>query len=230
MGRLPAEKHARARAAVANHSCGNRSQTPDESNDQIQKYETRNEPIKINRLIVICGALAATSIGNTFTTYAASPTPAPRANALITWTAGGKQSNKVDVLFVQNAKNVSFNKGKLTLRGVNPVTVAFTDRPARMAGHMQTKRFVLLWSQGKDSFLKDNPNATLSVFRGDNVSDLVVELSNPQLSGNDLTYDVRLLEGTPPVNGGACALFIDIIGMPATPMSYAGVARRAWRR
>jgi hypothetical protein len=83
---------------------------------------------------------------------------------------------------------------------------------------------------GKDSFLKNNPNATLSVFSGDNVSDLVVELSNPQLSGDDLTYDARILEGSPPANGGACALFIDIIGMPATPMSYAGVARRTYRR
>jgi hypothetical protein len=99
-----------------------------------------------------------------------------------------------------------------------------------MAGHMQTSKFVPLWSQGKDSFLKDNPNATLSIFSGDNVSDLVVELSNPQLSGEDLTYDARVLEGTPPANGGACALFIDVIGMPATPMSYAGVARRAYRR
>jgi len=186
--------------------------------------------MKINKLVLICGALAGVSVTNPFTTYASSPAPAPSANALITWTAAGKQSKKVDVLFVQNAKNVSFNKGKLVLRGVNPVTVCFTDRPARMAGHMQTSKLIPLWSQGKDSFLKDNPNATLSVFRGDNVSDLVVELSNPQLSGNDLTYDVRLLEGTPPVNGGACALFIDIIGMPATPMSYAGAARRAWRR
>ena len=110
------------------------------------------------------------------------------------------------------------------------MTVCFTDRPARMAGHMQTSKLIPLWSQGKDSFLKDNPNATLSIFGGDNVSDLVVELSNPQLSGNDLTYDAHILEGTPPVNGGACALFIDIIGMPATPMSYAGVARRSFRR
>ena len=68
------------------------------------------------------------------------------------------------------------------------------------------------------------------MFSGDNVSDLVVELSNPQLSGNDLTCDARILEGTPPANGGACALFIDIIGMPATPFSYAGAARRAYRR
>jgi hypothetical protein len=52
------------------------------------------------------------------------------------------------------------------------VTVCFTDRPARLAGHMPTSKFVPLWSQGKDSFLKDNPNATLSVFHGDKVSDL----------------------------------------------------------
>ncbi len=182
------------------------------------------------KLILICATLAAGSMTNLSTTYAQSPTETTDKAALITWTATGKQSKNVDVLFVQNAKNMSFSEGKLVLRGVNPVTVCFTDRPARMAGHMQTSKFVPLWSQGKDSFLKDNPNATLSIFSGDNVADLVVELSNPQLSGDDLTYDVRLLEGTPPANGGACALFIDIIGMPATPMSYAGAARRAWRR
>jgi hypothetical protein len=194
------------------------------------KLRANQQLTKITKLILICGALAGITIASPFTAYAESPSPASSANPVITWTAGGKQSKNVDVLFVQNAKNMSFSEGKLVLRGVNPVTVCFTDRPARLAGHMQTSRFVPLWSQGKDSFLKDNPNATLSVFSGDNVADLVVELSNPQLSGDDLTYDVRLLEGTPPVNGGACALFIDIIGMPATPMSYAGVARRSFRR
>src|SRR6478609_10583511 len=186
--------------------------------------------MKITKLIVIGCALTVIIISNPFTAYASPPAPAPSASPVITWTATGKQSKNVDVLFVQNAKNMSFSEGKLVLRGVNPVTVCFTDRPARMAGHMQTSRFVPLWSQGKDSFLKDNPNATLSVFSGDNVSDLVVELSNPQLSGDDLTYDARLLEGAPAANGGACALFIDIIGMPRTPVSYAGVARRSFRR
>src|SRR5438034_2056078 len=186
--------------------------------------------MKTNKLILICAALAAGSMANLSTIYAQSPAETTDKDALITWTASGKQSGNVDVLFVQNAKGVSFKDGKLVLQGVNPVTVCFTDRPARMAGHMQTSKLIPLWSQGKDSFLKDNPNATLSVFNSDNVSDLVVELSNPQLSGNDLTYDARILEGTPPTNGGACALFIDIIGIPATPMSYAGVARRSFRR
>jgi hypothetical protein len=194
------------------------------------KVRTNRQPLTITKLMLMSGALAGITIASLFTAYATSPEPAPSASPVITWTATGKQSKNVDVLFVQNAKNMSLSEGKLVLRGVNPVTVCFTDRPARMAGHMQTSRFVPLWSQGKDSFLKDNPNATLSIFSGENVADLVVELSNPQLSGDDLTYDVRLLEGTPPANGGACALFIDIIGMPATPMSYAGAARRAWRR
>jgi hypothetical protein len=198
---------------------------------KLRSNPQQTKPMKINKLILTCGAFASIIIANPFTAYPASPTPAPSASPVITWTATGKQSEKnVDVLFVQNAKDVTFKNGKLVLQGVNPVTVCFTDRPARLAGHMQTSKFVPLWSQGKDSFLKDNPNATLSIFSGDNVSDLVVELSNPQLSGDDLTYDARLLEGTPPANGAACALFIDIIGMPATPMSYAGAARRAWRR
>src|SRR5881394_2425893 len=195
------------------------------------KLRSSSQPLKINKLILTCGALAGIIITNPFTVHASPPPPVPSPSPVITWTATGKQSEKnVDVLFVQNAKNVSFSEGKLVLRGVNPVTVCFTDRPARMAGHMQTSKFVPLWSQGKDSFLKDNPNATLSVFSGNNVSDLVVGLSNPQLSGDDLTYDTRILEGTLPAEGGPCALFIDIIGMPATPMSYAGVARRAYRR
>jgi hypothetical protein len=212
------------------HCFNHENPTNQPNKQEPKKLKSNPKPMKINKLVVIGGVLTVIIISNPLTAYGSPPTPAPSASPVITWTATGKQSKNVDVLFVQNAKNMSFSEGKLVLRGVNPVTVCFTDRPARMAGHMQTSKFVPLWSQGKDSFLKDNPNATLSVFGGDNVSDLVVELSNPQLSGDDLTYDARLLEGTPPAIGGACALFIDIIGMPATPMSYAGVARRSFRR
>jgi hypothetical protein len=212
------------RKKIARASAGRKESMKIKSNAQ------RTKLIELGKLALILGA-AAVIVANPFAIPAQSPAPAPTESALITWKAGGKRSTgEVDVLFVQNAKNVSFDKGKIILQGVDPVTVCFTDRPARMAGHMQTAKFVPLWSQGKDSFLKDNPNATLSIFGGGNVSDLVVELSNPQLSGNDLTYDARILEGTPPANTGACALFIDVIGMPATPMSYAGVARRTYRR
>jgi hypothetical protein len=137
---------------------------------------------------------------------------------------------KVTLLFVQNAQGVSRDDGRMTLKGITPTTIFFSDRPQRIAGHMSTEEFVSLWSKGKDSFLADPPNATLSVFGEGKVSDVVVELRNPRLTGQDFSYDVRVLDGTMPPQGGACSLFIDVIGMPLTPVSYAGAARRAYRR
>ncbi len=58
----------------------------------------------------------------------------------------------------------------------------------------------------------------------------MVELKNPGLSGDQMTYDVRVIEGKLPDNAEGASLFIDVIGMPLTPVSYAGAARRAARR
>ena len=132
---------------------------------------------------------------------------------------------KVDFLFVQTAEGFSHENGRITLRGVNPLTISFSDRPDRIAGHMPTSKFVPMWSQGADSFFSNQPNATLSVFRGDAVSSTVV-VRNPRRVGEDLSYEVKVLEGTLPAQSGPCSLFIDIIGMPLTPFSYAGAARR----
>ena len=51
-------------------------------------------------------------------------------------------------------------------------------------------------------------------------------LKSPKLDGDKLTFDVDVLEGD--LNGadGSAAVFIDIIGRPLTPMSFAGVGRR----
>jgi hypothetical protein len=50
------------------------------------------------------------------------------------------------------------------------------------------------------------------------------------LKGGDLTYTVKVLEGEMPPKGVDVSAFIDIIGRPLTPLSFAGVRRRAWRR
>ena len=150
---------------------------------------------------------------------------APLKNALA-------QAKEADFLFVQSAKSMTHDQGKLTLRGVSPVTIFFTDRPERIAGEMPTRMFVPFWSDGKNSFAKDNPNADLSILEEDKIAaDIVVTLASPVLKGEDLAYDVKILEGKMPDKGGPVSLFIDIIGMPLTPLSYAGVARRtAYRR
>jgi hypothetical protein len=50
------------------------------------------------------------------------------------------------------------------------------------------------------------------------------------LSGSDLSYKVKVLQGDMPSEGKDVSVFIDIIGRPLTPFSYAGVARRSYRR
>jgi len=65
---------------------------------------------------------------------------------------------------------------------------------------------------------------------GSGVKDAVVVLKNPKLEADQLTFDVDVLEGDLKGADGAASTFIDIIGRPLTPLSFAGVARRtAWR-
>ena len=72
--------------------------------------------------LILCGLLAGLITGTRSTGYAQSRPP---ANSAIAWTTGG-----------------TIEKGKLVLRGVNSVTVCFTDRPARLAAHMPTSKLV----------------------------------------------------------------------------------------
>jgi len=124
---------------------------------------------------------------------------------------------KVELLLVQNSKDVTIDKAKgtLTLKGVSPTTLFFSDRPVRMAGHFNKEDYLKLWADGKDSFDADPPNATLSVFEGgqDDLLDVVVKLYKPRYRGDDLIYDITLIEGQLPKAGGPSSLFIDIFGV-----------------
>ena len=137
-----------------------------------------------------------------------------------------------DFLFVQSAKGMTYDKAtnKLTLTGVSPATIFFSDRPERIAGNMRTADFVPFWSKGKDSFLKDPPNADISIVEGKEMRQVVAVLQNPELKGDSLSYTVKVLQGDMPAKGADVSVFIDVIGMPLTPVSYAGVARRSFRR
>ncbi|MFO1122287.1 MAG: hypothetical protein U1F47_08215 [Hyphomicrobiales bacterium] len=139
---------------------------------------------------------------------------------------------QADFLFVQTAKSMTFDKAsnKLTLVDVSPITVMFADRPERIAGNMKTARFVPFWSEGKDSFLSDPPNADISIIEGSEMRQVVATIEQPELKDGNLSYTVKVLEGELPASGADVSVFIDVIGMPLTPVSYAGAARRAYRR
>jgi hypothetical protein len=169
------------------------------------------------RKFITTAAIAASSLAWTKTALA-QPTPeAPK---------------EADFLFVQSAKGMKFDKSnnKLTLTGISPVTIYFTDRPDRIAGNMKTARFIPFWSEGKDSFKSNPPNADISIVEGSELKQIIVELQEPVLKDDNLTYTVKILQGTMPATGDDVSVFIDIIGRPLTPMSFAGVARRGFRR
>ena len=86
------------------------------------------------------------------------------------------------------------------------------------------------WGDGDDSFADDPPNAVLSIFTEDEIHDVVVVLGNPALDGDQMSYNVEILDGEMPASGGASSLFIDMIGRPLSPVSVAGVRRRGRRR
>jgi hypothetical protein len=147
-------------------------------------------------------------------------------------TIGQGKPELVPSLIVLNARGANLQGQTLTLVGVASNSIVFADRPVRAAGHVLTTHLLEEWGTGSDSFAKNPPNATVSVFSkdGSSVRDAVVVLKTPTLSGEQLRFDVQVLEGDVAGADGAAAVFIDIIGMPWTPLSYAGVMRRTARR
>lgn len=143
-------------------------------------------------------------------------------------TIGATKPQIEPALIVLNSKGASLKDGKLVLTGIAPNSIMFADRPVRAAGHVLTAHLLEEWTVGKDSFAKDPPNATVSVLSkdGSDVLDAVVTLTTPTLAGDDLTFDVAVLEGSLDGADGPASVFIDIIGMPFTPLSFAGAARR----
>ena len=176
--------------------------------------------------------IAAMVVGSLFASAAAfaqtAPTP-PSAPALKT--IGVPTSAKPQIvpsLIVMNSRGATLQGNKLTLNGVSPNSIIFADRPVRSAGHELTADLLNEWKSGSGSFSTDPPNATVSVLSksGDLVHDAVVVLKSPKLEGEQLTFDVQVLEGNLSGANGPTSIFIDIIGLPRTPLSFAGVARR----
>ncbi len=140
-------------------------------------------------------------------------------------TIGQPSTHKNEIiqsLFVLNSAGATLNGDQLVLTGIAPTSIVFADRPVRLAGHEPTAKVIEDWASGNDSFSKDPPNATVSVFSKDGsaVKDAVVVLNSPKLEGDTLTFTVKVLEGDLAGADGGAAVFIDLFG----------VRRRAFRR
>jgi hypothetical protein len=156
--------------------------------------------------LLLCGA------GPALAQSAPSPEHVPLEK-----TIGQAGPDIVPSLIVLNARGASLQSGKLTLNGVAPNSIVFADRPVRAAGHALTTHLLEEWSpsnQSDESFTKDPPNATISVFNtdGSKIRDAVVVLKTAKVEGDKLTFDVDVLEGELTGGDGPAALFIDRFG------------------
>jgi hypothetical protein len=140
--------------------------------------------------------------------------------------------DQIEALFVQSAHGLSSNTSTVTLHGLAPSTLFFSDRPQRVVGHMTSKKFVSEWGDGENSFAEDPPNAVVSFLEDGNAvpEEVTLTLRDPRLVNDTLTYNIEILDGKLPATAGPCSLFIDPIGRPLSPMSVAGVRRRERRR
>src|ERR1700712_802310 len=148
--------------------------------------------MKLNRIVGVL-ALTAGLCGPGIAL--AQTAAAPSAMKTIGTPSAPAKPEIVPSLFVLNSRGATLQGDTLTLTGVAPGAIIFADRPVRSAGHQPTAEVIAQWGSGEDSFVKNPPNATLSVFGKDSVKDAVVVLKNPKLEGDKLTFTVQTLEG-----------------------------------
>ena len=123
-------------------------------------------------------------------------------------------NNGPQLLFVQTSDGAVLTDSTLTLTGISPQTTWFTERPYRQAGQIPTEEFPTLWDEGENSFANDPPNADFTCTADGEAVNYVVELTMPEVTGDELTYAV---EGIGDINlpdtavtcSGTAQLFID---------------------
>jgi hypothetical protein len=62
------------------------------------------------------------------------------------------EGEECEMLFVEQAKSMTFSAGVMILMEVSPTIIFFCDRPVRTAGHMTLDAFIELVSTGEDNF------------------------------------------------------------------------------
>jgi hypothetical protein len=171
-------------------------------------------------------AFAAAPVGALGRSSAATAQTGPALKSI--GVASNAKRDTVPSSIVMNSRGATLQGDTLTLIGISPNSIIFADRPVRSAGHALTAHLLEEWSPGSDSFAKDPQNATVSVFNkgASVVKDAVVELTSPKMDGDNLNFNVNVLEGDIAGADGPASVFIDIIGLPRTPLSVAGVGRR----
>jgi hypothetical protein len=115
-----------------------------------------------------------------------------------------QSTQKASFLFVLRADTGVITKTDggytLTLKGMDDKVLYFSDRPVRKAGFITMTQFMGDWAKGKNSFQANPPNAAivhaaLKTNEKGIAQALPVELTNPVITANGWTFDLKDLQG-----------------------------------
>ena len=125
--------------------------------------------------------------------------------------ASGKKSPSF--LFVQDGTGGTLTESTLTLTGVSSKTGYFSESPHRDAGQTSTEELMDSWTEN-GTFAHLPPNADFTCTVDGEVVNYVVELTSPNLAGDNLTYSAApvgdtVLPETPVACEADAHLFID---------------------
>ena len=138
-----------------------------------------------------------------------------------------QQLEDMQALFVQTATSMTSDRGTITLHGVSPSTLYFADRPQREVGTCRLVSSSPTGQQGTTaSPTTPRTPSCRSRTRATGLPRTRSEIEDPRLDGDALSYGIKVLDGTVPAATGPCALFIDPLGRPLSPVSVAGMHRR----
>ncbi len=114
--------------------------------------------------------------------------------------------DKASWLFVMTGEVETASNTKLAIRP-DPTVVAFSDRPERLVRAITVDMLIdKVWDAGKDSFVKDPPNAAV-VTDGKKIA--IEELKSVARSGDTVVFLTKTLAGPPPAAGKRVAVVID---------------------
>lgn len=85
--------------------------------------------------------------------------------------------------------------GTLTLKDADANMVIFTDRPHRIAAAVPSADLLKAWVEGQHSFADDPPNAALVGQSDGKPVSIIVELTDPKQSDENISFSYTVLEG-----------------------------------
>jgi hypothetical protein len=142
------------------------------------------------------------------------------ATAICALLAGGlsasaEEAAKPSWMYVLTAGKMTYANGKLTLGRFDRTTLAFSERPFRMAHHVRTASFISTWAH--DSKPSGKPNGSIAMTAAGQPGTAAIELQHPRIGRNGLTFDVAVLDGKIPASATSVSLFVDAFPSIVSP-------------